>query len=64
MFILNDFDTKIVFTNNILGKYLVKNGFPLLKKRGNLMGFSKTKALDETINNLPVHIRLLGRIIT
>jgi len=64
VFVVNGLKTPKVFTNIILGNYLVKNGFPLLQKNKNTMVFSETKALSEMIDNLPIHIKLLGKVIT
>ena len=62
MFIVNDCNIETISTNLILGQYLVKNGLPLLQKRDKLMIFSKTKKFDEIVDNLPVRIKLLGRV--
>ena len=53
--------SKVIKTNKILGNYLAKNGFPLLQRDENKMIFSKTKNLEQALEQLPLSIKLFGR---
>jgi len=51
--ISNTFKTK----SKIVKDYLVKNNIPLLSNQEGFFYFSKTKKLQEALDNLPIHLR-------
>lgn len=46
----------------LVGKYLIKRGFPLLSQRKKVMIFSKTRKLQEAINTMPFYLRILVKV--
>lgn len=60
--IVNDIKLKGITTNRILGNYLVKNGIPLLQERNGKMVFSKTNRLAEVLEDLPLSLKIFGKV--
>lgn len=61
MFITNIDNTskKYYECGELIGKYLIKSGIPVLSKVDNTMVFAKTKKLQKAINNMPLYLRFL-----
>lgn len=60
--IVNDIKLKGITTNRILGNYLVKNGIPLLQEHNGKMVFSKTDRLTEVLEDLPLSLKIFGKV--
>lgn len=65
MFIRNA--SKVNFSNvyvcdETIGNFLIKSGIPLLAKDGKKMKFAKNEKLDEVLNNLPTHLKILRKV--
>jgi len=60
--IVNDIKLRSITTNRILGNYLVKNGIPLLQEHNGKMVFSKTNRLTEVLEDLPLSLKIFGKV--
>ncbi len=54
-------ETRFYYCNNLVGKYLERKGFPMVAREKNKMVFSKTKKLQEVLDNMPFYIKLLEK---
>lgn len=60
MFVRNIDSLKHVYScNTILGKYIEKQGQPVLGKHGKIYYFARTKKLNDILSNLPFHLKLI-----
>ena len=53
--------SNIYTCDKLIGNFLLKEGFPLLGRDGDKMKFSNTKELQETLNHLPVRLKIMRK---
>ena len=58
----NDLKKQYYQCSKIIGKYLIKQGIPLLSIKDNKMIFSKTKRLQKAIDNMPFYLQVLIKV--
>jgi len=64
MFIRNIENTSKSFyeCGNVVGKFLIKSGVPVLARTDKGMVFAKTKKLQKVINDMPLYLRFLMKV--
>lgn len=50
---------KYYVCGKMIGKYLIKQGLPLLSRKDNKMVFSKTEELQKVISEMPFLLKIL-----
>ena len=50
---------KVYKCGQLVGKYLIKQGIPLLSQQDNYMVFSKTKRLQKALDDMPFYLKIL-----
>ena len=45
-----------------MGNFLIKEGFPVLSKDGNLIVFAYTERLKKVLAHLPLHLKIMRKL--
>ena len=64
MFVINSKDLKFsnIYTcGEMIGNFLLSEGFPLLGRDGKKMKFAKNERLEKVLNHLPAKLNLLRK---
>lgn len=56
---INNIKTRTYKCGRVIGKYLIKQGVPLLSQTNGIMIFSNNKKLREVLNKMPLTLKLL-----
>jgi hypothetical protein len=56
-------EDRVYWCNGLVSEWLIyEKHFPLLTKKGNSYGFSKTKILEDTIEKLPFWLKVVRHL--
>nr|DAK84768.1 MAG TPA: hypothetical protein [Caudoviricetes sp.] len=55
-------DKYFYLCNAFVSKYLEKKGFPVLSRKDNVFVFSRTKKLQEVVDNMPFYLKLFEKV--